>query len=395
MTVRPLIGLFAILSACSTGAGNDLGGGTGGTGSGGARGAGGATGSGGETGAGGATGSGGAAGAAATDGGSGTDGGGSGVAPPSCAPGGPGMTDCGPGQDSCCTSLPVAGGTYFRTYRNNGSGPTGTGDPATISNFRLDKYLVTVGRFRQFAAAWTAGWRPAAGAGKHAYLSTGGLASTAGGIETGWDATWNTGKVSPTTASLTRGSFCDAAHATWTAAATGGHENLPINCVNWYDSYAFCLWDGGFLPSEAEWEYAGAGGTEQRQYPWGSTAPGMMNQYAIYGVVLHRQFDGHRTGGDGDERRRPLGPARSRRRGLGVEPRLEADLREPVHRLRQPDRCLVPDRPRRQLRWLGEQPGPHGSRRRRRARGPRQQLRRALRSRALNSTVRLPALLAR
>ncbi len=288
----PLFGLFAILSACSTGGGNDSAGGAGGKGSGGTQGTGGATGSGGETGAGGATSSGGAAGAAATDGGTGTDGSGSGAPPPSCAPGGLGMTDCGPGQESCCTSLRVTGGTYFRTYRNNGSGPTGTNDPATISDFRLDKYLVTVGRFRQFATAWSGGWRPAAGAGKHAYLSAGGLANTAGGIETGWDASWNTGKVSPTTASLTRGSFCDTTHAAWTAAATGGHENLPINCVSWYDAYAFCIWDGGFLPSEAEWGYAGAGGSEQRQYPWGGAAPGMMNQYAIYGSF----YTGNSTG---------------------------------------------------------------------------------------------------
>jgi formylglycine-generating enzyme required for sulfatase activity len=53
--------------------------------------------------------------------------------------------------------------------------------------------------------------------------------------------------------------------------------------VNWWASYAFCIWDGGFLPTEAEWEYAAAGGSEQRIYPWGSTAPGTDNQYAIYG----------------------------------------------------------------------------------------------------------------
>jgi formylglycine-generating enzyme required for sulfatase activity len=37
------------------------------------------------------------------------------------------------------------------------------------------------------------------------------------------------------------------------------------------------------LPSEAEWEYAAVGGSEQRKYPWGAAAPGTMNQYAIYG----------------------------------------------------------------------------------------------------------------
>ena len=47
-----------------------------------------------------------------------------------------------------------------------------------------------------------------------------------------------------------------------------------MNCVNWFEAYAFCIWDGGFLPSDTEWEYAAAGGSLQREYPWGSTAPG-------------------------------------------------------------------------------------------------------------------------
>jgi len=193
------------------------------------------------------------------------------------------MTDCGGGHESCCLSLPVTGDTYNRSYRNSGGGPTNQGDPATVSDFGLDKYLVTVGRYRQFAAAWSGGWRPAVGSGKHAHLPGGGLADSAGGVEPGWDTAWTT-NVRPTTASLTGGSYCDGTHATWTAAATGGRENFPINCVNWYEAYAFCIWDGGFLTSEAEWEFAAAGGREQRQYPWGTTAPGTANQYAIYGA---------------------------------------------------------------------------------------------------------------
>ena len=39
------------------------------------------------------------------------------------------------------------------------------------------------------------------------------------------------------------------------------------------------------MPSEAEWEYAAAGGSQQREYPWGSTDPGTGNLYAIYGCT--------------------------------------------------------------------------------------------------------------
>ena len=215
--------------------------------------------------------------------------------PQSCAPGGPGMTNCGPGgsgTESCCTSLEVTGGTYYRTYdpidADGGiqlapdGGPTGEADPATVSGFRLDKYLVTVGRFRRFVSAWNAGYTPPAGSGKHTYLNgSNGLNATAGGYEPGWVAA-DDSNVAPTNANLA----CDPIFVTWTNTA-GSQENLPINCVNWYEAYAFCIWDGGFLPSEAEWGYAAAGGSQQREYPWGSTAPGtgcpgMGCQYAIY-----------------------------------------------------------------------------------------------------------------
>jgi formylglycine-generating enzyme required for sulfatase activity len=188
------------------------------------------------------------------------------------------------------------GGTYDRTYNTSfsTSGPPAGGwtdlaDPATVSNFRLDKYLVTVGRFRQFVTAWNngSGWMPAPGSGTHAYLPGGGLENTGGGTETGWDATdWNnTTDIDPTSENLA----CDSNYPTWTPSA-GSQENLPINCVTWYEAYAFCIWDGGFLPSEAEWEYAAAGGggsNGQREYPWGSTVPGTACpgsgcEYAIY-----------------------------------------------------------------------------------------------------------------
>ena len=202
--------------------------------------------------------------------------------PPSCAAG---MT-CGAAAESCCTSPEVTGGTFYRTYTNDGSGPTGEADPATVSSFRLDKYDVTVGRFRQFVGAWNAGWRPAAGSGKHAHLNGGlGLANSGansgvpGTYEPGWIAS-DSNNVAPTNANL--GCSSPRVYATWTSVA-GTQENLPMNCTNWYEAYAFCIWDGGFLPTDAEWRYAAAGGAEQREYPWGSTDPGTGNQYAIYG----------------------------------------------------------------------------------------------------------------
>jgi formylglycine-generating enzyme required for sulfatase activity len=178
--------------------------------------------------------------------------------------------------------LEVPGGTYYRTYTNSGSGPTGEADPATVRGFRLDKYLVTVGRFRQFVAAWNggSGYSPPAGSGKHTHLNDGsGLNATEGGYEPGW-ATSDKSNIAPTDANL----GCRSPYNAWTNTA-GSRENLPINCVNWYESYAFCIWDGGFLPSEAEWEYAAAGGSQQREYPWGTAAPGTSNQYAIYGYA--------------------------------------------------------------------------------------------------------------
>jgi len=131
-------------------------------------------------------------------------------------------------------------------------------------------------------SAWSggAGFNPTAGAGRHTHLN-GGLGLPNGGApgtyEPGWIASDNK-RIAPTDDNL---GMCRA-YATWTPSA-GSQENLPINCVNWWESYAFCIWDGGFLPSEAEWKYAAAGGNQQREYPWGSTDPGTANQYAIYG----------------------------------------------------------------------------------------------------------------
>lgn len=162
------------------------------------------------------------------------------------------------GNDSCCHSLSVPGGSYYRSYDLAGDSFSGnTSYPATVSDFRLDKYEVTVSRFRAFVADGQ-GTRlkpPMAAAGEHPKIPG-----------SGWQPDWNSQLVADT-AALTAALKCSSTNQTWTDAQ-GSNENLPINCVTWYEAMAFCVWDGGRLPTEAEWNYAAAGGDGQRAYAW-------------------------------------------------------------------------------------------------------------------------------
>ena len=216
--------------------------------------------------------------------------------PKSCQSAGDGRDNCGPSaNESCCTSLPVAGiatATFSRSYDgmtttcNGGAICTDPQYKAQVSDFKLDKYEITVGRFRTYVAAALGGWRPSAAAGKHAHLNSGAGLANGAGYEPGWDATWNTTTNFPVASTTWDANLNCTGGGTWSSAA-GAIEKQPINCLTWYDAAAFCIWDGGFLPSEAEWNYAAAGGTEQRAFPWGSTVPAANTSLAIYGCYYN------------------------------------------------------------------------------------------------------------
>ena len=52
-----------------------------------------------------------------------------------------------------------------------------------------------------------------------------------------------------------------------------GHEDHPVNFVDWNQALAFCAWAGGRLPTEAEWEYVARANGQSVEYPWGNNAP--------------------------------------------------------------------------------------------------------------------------
>ena len=167
-----------------------------------------------------------------------------------------GMTELCNGK-SCCEANVIPGGTFLRSYdgvQNNDQ----VNKLATISSFEIDTYEVTVSRFRMFISAYPYN-KPAAGAGKNV--------NTLGDM--GWNSNWDA--FLPTSKDQLKNLVKCTGYPMWTDDV-GDNENKPMNCVSWYEAFAFCAWDGGRLATEAEWNYVAAGGNEQRVYPWSKPA---------------------------------------------------------------------------------------------------------------------------
>jgi formylglycine-generating enzyme required for sulfatase activity len=220
-------------------------------------------------------GSGGIAGAAGVGGGDqGGTGGGATQTPPSCT-GAPGAgASCGEqANDDCCATSLVPGGKFQRNFD-----PVvvkfAPGHYATVSPYRLDTYDVSVGRFRAFLDALPSA-TPAAGAGAHPKVKG-----------SGWQAAWPLGSAQDIKAAI--GVFQaqmngDGAGVSWTDAP-GPNETRPMSGVTWFEAFAFCVWDGGRLPTDIELNFAQSGGDEQRVYPWSvpPTSEVVSAEFAVY-----------------------------------------------------------------------------------------------------------------
>lgn len=142
------------------------------------------------------------------------------------------------------------------TFTLGGEGRSGPSQPGvSVDDFTLDAEEVTVRRFRRFVTALDAG-------------------QVAGRIVVDYPPPARSHFVIDTTA---LGAYLGTdAGCTWSPTPREDRDDQPINCVSWFGAMAFCMWDGGRLPTEAELEYVARwwlAGEAPRTFPWGPQQP--------------------------------------------------------------------------------------------------------------------------
>jgi formylglycine-generating enzyme required for sulfatase activity len=114
---------------------------------------------------------------------------------------------------------------------------------ALITPFRMDRFEVTVGRWKDALA--------------HGFVPS----------ET------PTINEQPIPTSDTQDPTHDTRYCTFRNAPD--RDSYPINCVSWDAASEFCKFEGGSLPTEAQWEWVAQalGRAHKTDYPWGNDQP--------------------------------------------------------------------------------------------------------------------------
>lgn len=85
-------------------------------------------------------------------------------------------------------------------------------------------------------------------------------------------------------------------HSNQCNQARQDHDQHPINCVSYHQATQYCKWFGGYLPSEAQWEFA-ARGRDGRVFPWGDAIPSPANVNAC-GSECKKWHEDHDLGAE-------------------------------------------------------------------------------------------------